>query len=311
MYPKSAEEMAEDARTLAPELLKVGIELAKANAGLSNDVMIHDMLVKAIEMSTSEFHNRELIDWRRARALIEHENNLINHRVTWLILSQAALLGAFATIYNTNFEKGDSIDKGIVAIPLLFIISFGCLICFNIYFQLRAASIQTDRVTDWWYGEALKYDFDKESTKKQIDSLEPNPNEEEVQNLIESLDYKNAIKKKIDVLNSRHPPLHYWKKHEIKLTNSKIGNLFVLRTEALPWYFMLMWVMLLIGGMIKQASPTAWKNIGEFMLKHGILWGAIGILLIISVVAGISIGQIQISRKQKISRKRKAASRKP
>ena len=32
-----------------------------------------------------EFHDREIVDWKRVRSALEHENLLTNHRLTWLL----------------------------------------------------------------------------------------------------------------------------------------------------------------------------------------------------------------------------------
>ncbi len=45
-----------------------------------------------------EFKSPRITLWRLTRAGIEHENTLTNHRITWLLYSQAFLLAVFGVI---------------------------------------------------------------------------------------------------------------------------------------------------------------------------------------------------------------------
>jgi len=72
-------------------------DLKVSGASLDQE-LAREVLVKGLEISANEYANRDLINWRRVRSVVEHENHLINHRITWLLLSQAGLLTAFATI---------------------------------------------------------------------------------------------------------------------------------------------------------------------------------------------------------------------
>lgn len=42
-----------------------------------------------------EFNDEFIVDGKRARSQIEHEDNLIDHRMTWLILSNTFLFAGF------------------------------------------------------------------------------------------------------------------------------------------------------------------------------------------------------------------------
>ena len=62
-----------------------------------------------LDFPTSEMDWREYLFFREE---MRHEDNLINQRVSWLIGSQAFLLGAFATLVNaTGNTPAPSLDK--------------------------------------------------------------------------------------------------------------------------------------------------------------------------------------------------------
>ncbi|BBO33243.1 hypothetical protein [Lacipirellula parvula] len=64
------------------------------------------------EAGWDEFHDIAIVNWKRIRTSIEHENLLVNHRITWLIASQAFLFAAFALIFQAavvnDFLDGDA-----------------------------------------------------------------------------------------------------------------------------------------------------------------------------------------------------------
>lgn len=47
----------------------------------------------------------DIVAWKIARSAIEHENSLVNHRMTWLLQSQAFLFAAFALIFTKTIEN--------------------------------------------------------------------------------------------------------------------------------------------------------------------------------------------------------------
>jgi hypothetical protein len=53
-----------------------------------------------------EFKDRDFADWKRVRSSIEHENSLVNHRLSWLFASQAFLYAAFAVVFNAWKNPG-------------------------------------------------------------------------------------------------------------------------------------------------------------------------------------------------------------
>jgi hypothetical protein len=50
----------------------------------------------------TEFNDPEIVDWKRVRSAIEHENDLTNHRFTWLMASQGFLFAAFGLTWQAS-----------------------------------------------------------------------------------------------------------------------------------------------------------------------------------------------------------------
>lgn len=210
---------------------------AMANDANSLYEQLHDDKgLKWTELSASEFHNRELINWRRARSIIEHENLLVNYRITWLLLSQGALLGAFATLYVKMTETNGVIDIGIT---LIILASLGLASAFNVFNHLKNADTQLQRVTLWWYQEAFTaFNNGKNDEAKAI----------------------------FDKMNEKHPPLHFRRDLESILGRDKgIFRWNVVETQALPLYFIFLWVSLIIAVLVRQVFPESIEKISYFM----------------------------------------------
>lgn len=76
--------------------------------------------------------------WQRVRQMIEHENELINHRLTWLMTSQSILFGAVAILW----------EKDKVAVQLLCIVGFLVVASFG-YSLFLANRAMWNLVDDW------------------------------------------------------------------------------------------------------------------------------------------------------------------
>ena len=98
-----------------------------------------------------EFHDQEIVNWKRVRAAIEHENTLTNNRFTWLLSSQAFLFAAFALIFEAS-TKNDVVDalrpfyKYLLAVFAL----TGILVALFLSLGLLAAQHQHDALVRWW-----------------------------------------------------------------------------------------------------------------------------------------------------------------
>jgi hypothetical protein len=101
-----------------------------------------------------EFKDREFANWKRVRMCIEHENGLVNHRLSWLFTSHAFLYTAFAVVLNSwkNPNIGASSSTGSYQILLILIAMIGMFICASIQIGLWEAEIQLVRLDRWWYG---------------------------------------------------------------------------------------------------------------------------------------------------------------
>lgn len=93
----------------------------------------------------SEFEDRDFADWKRVRSAIEHENNLVNHRLTWLFLAQGGLFTIFASVGGNNCpSEATNFIKICVAI-------FGMLTCGFLFVPLREADKALVALHKWWY----------------------------------------------------------------------------------------------------------------------------------------------------------------
>ena len=98
-----------------------------------------------------EFHDPEIVDWKRVRSAIEHENELTNHRLTWVLNSQAFLFAAFALM----FQASTKIDVDKLLLPfykyvLAGISIIGILAAVYLSSGLAAAQKQHKQLEAWW-----------------------------------------------------------------------------------------------------------------------------------------------------------------
>lgn len=98
-----------------------------------------------------EFHDAEIVDWKRVRSAIEHENELTNHRLTWMLNSQAFLFAAFALTFQSSAKD----DVSPSALPLFKYVlagisSVGILSALYLSSGLAAAHKQHNQLRDWW-----------------------------------------------------------------------------------------------------------------------------------------------------------------
>ncbi|WP_434686944.1 hypothetical protein [Pseudanabaena minima] len=91
---------------------------------------------------------KEYEDWKRIRSVIEHENNLINYRQTWLILPQGFLISGFIQLLFNSIDKHipNMFFLVIACIPILLI--FFCVIMIN---SINAAENHLEQLDRWWY----------------------------------------------------------------------------------------------------------------------------------------------------------------
>jgi hypothetical protein len=86
--------------------------------------------------------------WRLTRSAIEHENTLVNHRITWLMTSQGVLLAAFALIF-LAWAKGEIKNHDYLIPVILGLLSlYGIYLCLTIHRSLHFAHRQLGRLHD-------------------------------------------------------------------------------------------------------------------------------------------------------------------
>jgi len=98
-----------------------------------------------------EFHDAEIVDWKRVRSAIEHENELTNHRLTWILSSQAFLLVAFALMFQASTKT--DVDKLLLPFYrylLAGISTIGILAAVYLSSGLAAAQRQHKQLETWW-----------------------------------------------------------------------------------------------------------------------------------------------------------------
>lgn len=107
-------------------------------------------LVRRSSDGFDEFKDQEYADWRRIRNAIEHENMLVNHRITWLLTSQAFLIAALVGVFN-EAQKPQGINEQWAWVFSLAIAVVSMIICLAIGRSLAEANFQLDHVDKWWY----------------------------------------------------------------------------------------------------------------------------------------------------------------
>jgi len=127
-----------------------------------------------------EFHDPEVVNWKRCRSVIEHENNLVNHRLSWLFASQGVLYGAYGVLLNIWKNPSDSAKD--VQLPPIFypallvtITLVGMLACLAIHNSITGAQKSMDELDRWWYNEGCEYENDDHrlKTRKTRDAKHP------------------------------------------------------------------------------------------------------------------------------------------
>jgi hypothetical protein len=108
-----------------------------------------------IKYSWSEFNDKNFADWKRIRSAIEHENTLVNHRLTWLLSSQTLLITAYilSFIQWSKIKEINEQSQNVYPAILLILALFGVVLSIFIWRTLLRASSQLHRLERWWYGD--------------------------------------------------------------------------------------------------------------------------------------------------------------
>lgn len=248
---------------------------ADAERILGNDTI--EILGKGLELHSNEASNKELIDWKRVRSIIEHENILINQRLTWLFTSQGALFLLFGSQYVSHINKKESMS---ILLAMIGSIILGILISYSIYMNIRNADYQISRATRWWYRRAFKI---RNDVSEELNTLR-----------------KGAISD----MHQMHPPVAFSRKVEeifeddyvrrnlersflaTKLRKWILKFRFVLRVSRIqnvPVFFLLAWLCIAIGLGIREFK--FWIFVRPYFIKYGIEYGISGALIILLLMS--------------------------
>jgi hypothetical protein len=193
----------------------------------------------------SDKENRQVADWQRVRSVLEHENTLVNHRVTWLLASQGFLFAGYFALIN-GWAKGDlKVRPDTLVTLVLALFAVSAYICLSIGMMLNAAIRHIKHIQCWWY---------------KIDITAP---------------AKDIEKASISSdLNHKYPYLQGWK--------ARKGTR-LLDTEFMPYFFLGGWIILVFIGIIVAYSAYWTEVLNEHTRILAIL-GALCVAVIIAAV---------------------------
>jgi hypothetical protein len=205
-----------------------------------------------------EFKDRDFADWKRVRSSIEHENGLVNHRLSWLFASQAFLYTAFAVVFNAWKNLDRAGNSGSCQVLLAIISIVGVFVCVSIQRGLWEAGDQLSSLDRWWY-----------ETSAERESIARRPT---------GSWRDQRIQKDKD-----HPPLQGF----IINPSQYIARSFSYTNT--PTVFMLAWSLILVFVVLEFALP---KTAMDFLKQYGfqiLSYIAIGIF---SVFAWVNIKRV-------------------
>jgi hypothetical protein len=98
----------------------------------------------------TEFADQSVVDWKRVRAALEHENLLINQRFTWLLSCQGLLLAGYVLAFQSSVKPAN-VRPELVSQIVLFALAFaGILTSLFLSRGIHAAHQQHDVLKRWW-----------------------------------------------------------------------------------------------------------------------------------------------------------------
>ena len=102
------------------------------------------------DLDWDEFHDIHIVDWKRVRAAMEHENHLVNHRLTWFLSTQAFLFAAFALTFQASTQSKPE-QQSFYPFVLAGFSLTGILVGIYIQRPLKTAELQHEELRRWWY----------------------------------------------------------------------------------------------------------------------------------------------------------------
>lgn len=263
------------------------VSSAKKDKDFDSEGGSFDLYNKSVDIYYSEFMNRDIINWKRARSVIEHENILINHRITWLVWSQAALLAASGVLMRMLFDRRtlagndpEQVSQGHnvyllsatdILATLLALMLVGFFLAIAVYYNVQNANKQISRITKWWYREAFPNIYGEEEN--------PGSNME-----------KWELVKKRDKF---HPPLHVLRTTE-KIREVKKIRLVArwfsqaLKVENIPLSFAFCWVIIAFSSIAVRSrrldGVAEWiDNYGAYVASGTVLGVFLALLIVVMI----------------------------
>lgn len=100
--------------------------------------------------------NPDMANWKRVRSCIEHEDALVNHRMSWMWAFNGFLLAAYALVLSRFKELAGSSVRELAQVVLVLIPFLGIMLCISVWQGIRAAMTQIDYLNNWWTGKVGK-----------------------------------------------------------------------------------------------------------------------------------------------------------
>ena len=97
-----------------------------------------------------ESSDKVMAIWKRVRSCIEHEDALVNQRMSWMWAFNGFLLAAYALILSRFRELAGSSVKDLAKIFLAFIPVLGVVLCISVWQGISAAMKQIGHLDNWW-----------------------------------------------------------------------------------------------------------------------------------------------------------------
>ena len=92
-----------------------------------------------------------VVDWRRARQVLQHEDWLIIERVKLLLASQTLLSASFYFVHKLTEKTNEVISLLLHLCVLIGIAGFGVFLAMYISRGMKAARAHQDKIIWWWY----------------------------------------------------------------------------------------------------------------------------------------------------------------
>lgn len=101
--------------------------------------------------ASRKVYERKLELYRTIREQIQHEDNLVNHRLTWVLLSQGFLFTLYYTLFNTILEDFKTFK--ILLFLLIAIAVSGIILSILGVLSIKGAFRAIQHLREFWYSE--------------------------------------------------------------------------------------------------------------------------------------------------------------